>query len=104
VTLPHSNLMLLCQVIHFVRHGQGFHNLMADMYKARGIEWEQVSCHVGVILYFHLDACSNMTLPFSPAVYSYQGESVHFARNSRRSLDRKGPPTGVRVATSGSKV
>jgi hypothetical protein len=31
------------KVVHFVRHGQGFHNLMADMYKARGIEWEQVS-------------------------------------------------------------
>ena len=31
------------KVIHFVRHGQGFHNLMADMFKARGVEWEQVS-------------------------------------------------------------
>lgn len=29
------------KVVHFVRHGQGFHNLMADMYKTRGIEWEQ---------------------------------------------------------------
>ena len=22
------------KVVHFVRHGQGFHNLMADMFKA----------------------------------------------------------------------
>jgi broad specificity phosphatase PhoE len=29
------------KVVHFVRHGQGFHNLMADMFKARGVEWEQ---------------------------------------------------------------
>ena len=31
------------KVVHFVRHGQGFHNLMADMFKARGVDWEQVS-------------------------------------------------------------
>jgi hypothetical protein len=31
------------KVMHFVRHGQGFHNLIADMFKARGVEWEQVS-------------------------------------------------------------
>ena len=36
------------KVVHFVRHGQGFHNLLADMYKARGIEWKQVS-HVACV-------------------------------------------------------
>jgi hypothetical protein len=35
------------KVMHFVRHGQGFHNLMADMFKAQGVEWEQVSSGVG---------------------------------------------------------
>jgi len=27
------------KVVHFVRHGQGFHNLMADLAKAAGREW-----------------------------------------------------------------
>jgi broad specificity phosphatase PhoE len=31
----------IVKVVHFVRHGQGFHNLMADMFRARGVEWEQ---------------------------------------------------------------
>ena len=29
-------------VVHFVRHGQGFHNLMADIASAEGREWVQV--------------------------------------------------------------
>ena len=37
------------KIVHFVRHGQGFHNLMADLAKAEGREWVQVrkrSCHI----------------------------------------------------------
>ena len=30
------------KIVHFVRHGQGFHNLMADLAKAEGREWVQV--------------------------------------------------------------
>jgi hypothetical protein len=30
------------KTVHFVRHGQGFHNLMADLAKAQGREWVQV--------------------------------------------------------------
>ncbi len=29
--------------VHFVRHGQGFHNLMADLALAQGRKWENVS-------------------------------------------------------------
>ncbi len=29
------------KVVHFLRHGQGFHNLMADMAMAQGKQWEQ---------------------------------------------------------------
>lgn len=29
--------------VHFVRHGQGFHNLMADMAKEQGRKWTNVS-------------------------------------------------------------
>eukprot|EP00979_Chaetoceros_neogracilis_P008139 scaffold1798_cov273-Chaetoceros_neogracile.AAC.7 len=29
------------KVCHFIRHGQGFHNLMADMYSSQGKEWTQ---------------------------------------------------------------
>lgn len=29
------------KTIHFVRHGQGFHNVMADVFFAAGREWEQ---------------------------------------------------------------
>lgn len=29
------------KVVHFVRHGQGFHNLMADVYRAAGRTWTQ---------------------------------------------------------------
>ena len=30
-------------VVHFVRHGQGFHNLMADIASSEGREWVQVN-------------------------------------------------------------
>ena len=30
------------KTVHFVRHGQGFHNLMADLAKASGRHWENV--------------------------------------------------------------
>lgn len=29
------------KTIHFIRHGQGFHNLLADMTTAMGVKWEQ---------------------------------------------------------------
>lgn len=29
--------------VHFVRHGQGFHNLMADIASSNGVQWVQVS-------------------------------------------------------------
>lgn len=29
------------KICHFLRHGQGFHNLMADMYSLQGREWTQ---------------------------------------------------------------
>ena len=31
------------KTVHFVRHGQGFHNLMADLAKKNGVTWVQVS-------------------------------------------------------------
>ena len=31
------------KTVHFVRHGQGFHNLMADLAKQAGRTWVQVS-------------------------------------------------------------
>jgi len=31
------------KTVHFLRHGQGFHNLMADLARAEGREWEQYS-------------------------------------------------------------
>jgi len=34
------------KVVHFVRHGQGFHNLMADIASSQGREWVQVSTRV----------------------------------------------------------
>lgn len=30
------------KTVHFVRHGQGFHNLMADLAQEEGREWVQV--------------------------------------------------------------
>ena len=29
------------KIVHFVRHGQGFHNMIADKYREAGREWEQ---------------------------------------------------------------
>ena len=31
----------IVKIVHFVRHGQGFHNLLADIYSAQGKEWTQ---------------------------------------------------------------
>ncbi len=31
------------KVVHFVRHGQGFHNLMAEVYEEQGRKWVSVS-------------------------------------------------------------
>lgn len=32
-----------CKTVHFVRHGQGFHNFLADQYTEMGKEWIQFS-------------------------------------------------------------
>ena len=34
------------KTVHFVRHGQGFHNLMADLAKKNGQAWVQVRDNV----------------------------------------------------------
>jgi hypothetical protein len=39
------------KTVHFVRHGQGFHNLMADLAKAEGREWVQVSLVISFCWY-----------------------------------------------------
>lgn len=40
--LKETNPKLKCsKTVHFLRHGQGFHNLMADMYASAGKEWNQ---------------------------------------------------------------
>ncbi len=31
----------IVKIVHFIRHGQGFHNLFADIYKKEGKEWTQ---------------------------------------------------------------
>jgi hypothetical protein len=38
------------KTVHFVRHGQGFHNLMADLAKQSGRTWVQVCCPTPQIL------------------------------------------------------
>ncbi len=40
-SISNSTPNVTVKVCHFVRHGQGFHNLMADMAKAQGKEWTQ---------------------------------------------------------------
>jgi broad specificity phosphatase PhoE len=48
---PHSDECLSTisdpnvKIVHFLRHGQGFHNLMADLAAASGKEWEQFKKH-----------------------------------------------------------
>jgi broad specificity phosphatase PhoE len=42
---PHSPIGENVKTVHFVRHGQGFHNLMADLAKKRGQTWKQFSRH-----------------------------------------------------------
>ena len=38
---PSGNSKSVIKTVHFVRHGQGFHNLMADLARTQGREWKQ---------------------------------------------------------------
>jgi hypothetical protein len=38
------------KIVHFVRHGQGFHNLMADIASSQGREWVQVRCRLPFVI------------------------------------------------------
>jgi hypothetical protein len=49
--------------VHFVRHGQGFHNLMADLAKQQGRVWKNVSCQPHLSMTMH--KCSHDVLLFS---------------------------------------
>jgi hypothetical protein len=52
------------KTVHFVRHGQGFHNLMADMAANDGRTWENVSQTSQYCMY-QVALTSNLTLFFS---------------------------------------
>ena len=41
------------KTVHFVRHGQGFHNLLADMAKKEGRKWVQVCFVLFNFILFH---------------------------------------------------
>jgi hypothetical protein len=91
------------KTVHFVRHGQGFHNLMADLAKAEGREWVQVSlvisfclCHIGqhklqlLTIWFFFS--------FPSEVHENPGKSLLHARNPGRTLNRKGSTAGTQIA------
>jgi broad specificity phosphatase PhoE len=36
-----SNDNAVVKIVHFIRHGQAFHNFLADMFSERGLKWKQ---------------------------------------------------------------
>lgn len=47
--LDDSNAPANAMTVHFVRHGQGFHNLMADIASSQGRAWVQVRRKSGLL-------------------------------------------------------
>ena len=94
------------KTVHFVRHGQGFHNLMADLAKAEGREWVQVrqtkqkTSHVSPLSFCR----QSLTLSCVCAVYKDTGKPLRHARDFGFSLDRQGSAAGIHSATSGAGV
>lgn len=48
--LDDANAPADAKIVHFVRHGQGFHNLMADIASSQGREWVQVGCRLAFVM------------------------------------------------------
>jgi hypothetical protein len=78
--LSNSNV----KISHWIRHGQGFHNLMAEMARAQGRVWKNVSgrvpepeLNVCTLFLANLDTKSHSASP-SPE-YQHPRESLHHA-------------------------
>jgi hypothetical protein len=86
--LDDANAPADAKIVHFVRHGQGFHNLMADIASSQGREWVQVRCRLAFLMSNFLNGvCVILTDLESICigiilVHTYNRESLCDARDS----------------------
>jgi hypothetical protein len=95
------------KTVHFVRHGQGFHNLMADRAKQSGQKWVNVRYGLRLELLYSITvsqiSCCLVLFPSSLTVYKNARKSLLHSGNFGCPAYGERAQTGASVATDHSR-